>query len=296
MSHKSDAQLKLEKMETELKDSLSKRILDFKKRIEAISEREMRKSLIPVHEHKAGSYVGSGVEDVPYSKTNPKGVNKAEKCMKCGHMHEPMAKCGETVTEKTELIDAKGNKKSVGVKTPFPVKENGKGSKKVAGDKGGVVLPGAKLKKALTAGVPSGVPSTKVNETQKAEPPMAKPPSGVNMSTHVPTSKPGVKKEELEKGVMADIAQRESQQMGAPKQSQPNVKLPGHTQQAQRAANFTSALGGAFQPKGPVSSGLELDKPKNIAKPAPGLASPKAAGVAPKPPGIFGKLLGMKKP
>lgn len=58
-----------------------------------------------------------------------------------------------------------------------------------------------------------------------------------------------------------------------------------------RAQMFSQAAAGAFQPQGPVVSGLELDKPK-----APGLSSPKAAGVAApaKKPGIFGRLLGNK--
>lgn len=186
-------------------------------------------------------------------------------------------------------------------------------------------------------------------KVKKAEPPMAKPPSGVNMATKVPTSVPkmgsapkapkmgtgmGMGKEEmpaapsgssngmlsgadgaagglaqsehrggnlqqlrdrarvkkpLGKGVMADINGREAQHMGAPSvqgmsTSAPKAALPTPGQHAVRAAGHQAALAGAFQPKGPVHSGLELDvKPK--------LNSPRAAGAAPNTkPGIFGKL------
>lgn len=254
--------------------NLLQRIESYRLQIKEVRERELAKSLIPVHNHKPGTTVGAGTEDVPYGKLNPKGVDKSEKCMKCGDMHKPLDKCGMmkaldnspkqpsepgpsdsapadnkcekcgahsmsglcdkcwdklTPQKKSELVDEKGNRKSNSVNTPHPE------PKKQTGDKGGVRLPGAGLKKAMTASMGSGVPSTKVNDLGKAapkakapsvamagntgnaknkmpikesnggvakpkvmnaspdierksEPPMAKPPSGKNMGTAVPTS------------------------------------------------------------------------------------------------------------
>lgn len=130
-----------------------------------------------------------------------------------------------------------------------------------------------------------------------ATPPMAKPPSGQNMGTSVPTSAPKAPKAPMMKGVMNDVVQRESAQMGAPapKPAGP-AKMPTPEQHAGRAAHFADAMGGAFQPK---------PAPLAAPKPALRLKSPKAAGVtagpaaAPKPvmnaarpakPGIFAKL------
>ena len=393
-----DAELALAKSHQELQ----KRIEVLRGKIKALSERELAKSLIPVHEHKPGTTVGSGTEDVPYGKLNPKGVDKkelakqigsappppapksgwapaspppmpagavakAEKCMKCGHMHMKLDKCGEVT--KSDLIDEKGKQSSNSDRTPFKEK-----AVSLTGDKGGVILPGSKLKKAekkpctecgvvssgthcekcgarmftgaapvkkaLTAGMASGAPSTLVNQlgkealdgkvkkiTKAAAPPMAKPPSGKNMGTLVPTSKPAappsmkmsekteknvaeayknpqVPAEEIKKkpvkdlknsekpmtkGVLSDIAHKESASMGAPKPSVAGpAKQPTPGDHAQRAQQYAAAQAGAFKPTAPVVSGLSLDKPN--------LASPKAAGVLPKvaaaKPGIFGKLKG----
>lgn len=113
------------------------------------------------------------------------------------------------------------------------------------------------------------------------------------------------KKSELEKAGLPATPKAQSQQhammagsknaVSAPAVAAPGPKLPGADVQAQRAQTHQSALAGAFQPKGPVNSGLELDLPKK-----PGaLASPKAAGIAAAPmkpaakkPGIFGRLMG----
>lgn len=315
-----------------------------------LRERELKKSLIPVHNHHAGTVAGAGIEDVPPGKMNPKGVDKSEKCMKCGEMHKPLDKCGEMkVAAKSELVDAKGKLSSNSVKTPL--KSDGKEVE--AKGSGGIILPGSKLKKAIkkamTAGMGNSMASTKVNDlgkddmsmgqdlskppvsqkqraamgaaangkstlhipksvgkefiaadkggklpAKKAEPPMAKPPSGKNMATHVPTSAPKAPKaapamasikpppgipalkSELEKGMFAQAAQHAdpishsaavmNAAVSLPKQA---PKMPSQQQHAGRAASFGAAMGGAFQPKGKVSSGLELAKPR---------------------PGIFGKL------
>lgn len=109
----------------------------------------------------------------------------------------------------------------------------------------------------------------------------------------------GVKKSEsaldLAKGVMADIAHRESKQMGAPSAApKAQAKMPSPQQNAGRANAFSAASAGAFQPKGPINSGLELASKPNPMAAKTGLKSPGAAGVAPvkAKPGIFGKLFG----
>ena len=204
----------------------------------------------------------------------------------------------EDPAKKSELVDAKGKKSDnhtvAGSKDSegksAHVNKPGKSSK-TAGS-GGVILPGANLKKS-------------------ANPPMAKPPSGVNMGTGVPTSAPKAPKAPtaapMAKGVLTDAARQADPISAAhaahtaPKAAPP--KSPTPEQHAQRAAGFQAAAGGAFQPPAPA--------PKPAAtKPAiPGLASPKAAGVTrsagpvlnaarPAPaaakPGIFGKLFGKK--
>jgi hypothetical protein len=91
-------------------------------------------------------------------------------------------------------------------------------------------------------------------------PPMAKPPSGVNMSTKVPASaasKPAMGASKppatppMVKGVMSDIAQRESDQMMGAKSGSapaPKTKLPSPTQNEDRAAMLQGALAGEYQP------------------------------------------------
>jgi hypothetical protein len=76
--------------------------------------------------------------------------------------------------------------------------------------------------------------------------------------------------------------------------------MPTQAEHAVRASTHTAALNGAFTPKGPVSSKLELDKPVAPAaklpmskKPLPS-AGPVVNAARPVKPGIFGKLLGLK--
>lgn len=490
MPKETETKREIEALLAKSRKNVLERIEAFRLQIKEVRERELSKALIPIHDHKPGTTVGSGTEDVPYGKLNPKGVAKnammgyggsnlpiqgagmapgagglamsqkpvvkAEMCKKCGNMHMPLDKCGADTmvvgAKKAELQDEKGHRESNSVNTPHPT------PKKQTGDKGGIVLPGANLKKALTAGVPSGAPSTKVNDlgkayispttkfgpakpvtspapkpkpvtaeehaadkkaagltkgalvpkpkapsvamagnmkqnpkntfpnknpdggqakpkvmhvqpdaehkseylskppvsqaqraamgaaaggksnlgipksvgkefidkdpggklpAKKAEPPMAKPPSGKNMQTHVPTS---TAKSELTKGMFAQAAQQadpvSASHAAQVKPPAGKVQLPGAAAQAGRAAGFGAAMAGEFQPKGPISSGLELATPAKPASPAGmrasgslGLASPKAADVLPgagaKPaapqspaakPGIFGKIGGFRKP
>lgn len=196
--------------------------------------------------------------------------------------------------------------------------------------------------------------------TKSATPPTAKPPSGTNMATKVPTmatkvptsapkapamgkkaqemdkavdkivvpksQKPKVpsaerdhtvqvskdktvyeKKPELEKGVMSDIAAKNNAGAPTPKDPGANVKLPSPAQQEGRANMFGAAMAGEYQP--PAAKPAKMATAPSPAKPVGGLASPKAAGITPKPaisagpvmnaarpskPGIFGRLLGKK--
>ena len=313
-----------------LSKSIMEKIEKIKVQLKQISDRELKKSLIPVHNHNPGSVVSGGIEDVPYGKVNPKGTAKAEKCMKCGHMHQALDKCGEMkktakspilsrkATKKSELVDAKGNRSSNSENTPFPVKADGTGMKEVKAEGSG----GKVVKKAEETAhdfkpmvkdpkkekeqpwsktcVHCGKSEThSIHTVKKAEPPMAKPPSGVNMATKVPVSKPGKAPKMgaagLDKGILTEAAKRSDPVSAAASahaaSKEPKVKLPGASEQAQRASNFSAAGAGEFQPKGPVSSGLELDDAKRA---APKLASPKAAGVVATKPGIFGRLMGKK--
>ncbi|MGH7703778.1 MAG: hypothetical protein ACREMO_11835, partial [Gemmatimonadales bacterium] len=153
-----------------------------------------------------------------------------------------------------------------------------------------------------------------------AAPPTAKPPSGVNMATKTPTSAPkpmsapkmggmgGMGKEEMPASPSASsggtLSGADGAAGGLGKAGLPTSSMAGQMKgggatgltspnDTSRADTHAAALGGAFQPKGPISSGLELDtKPP---KAGGGLASPAAAGLAPKKPGkpgIFGRLQG----
>lgn len=115
------------------------------------------------------------------------------------------------------------------------------------------------------------------------------------------------KKPELEKGVLADIARKNNAGAPTPKDPGANVKLPSPAQQEGRANMFGAAMAGEYQP--PAATPAKMATAPAPAKPVSGLASPKAAGITPKPamsagpvmnaarpskPGIFGRLLGKK--
>lgn len=291
---------KLEILNKNQQDMLAK-IERLRGQIKRVAERELAKALIPIHEHKPSVTAGSGTEDVPAGK-----LAALAKCGKCGNAHT-LGKCGELTMGKAELVDEKGVISSNSINNP---PKNGATTKVQNFTGRGVVLPGYKLGKALTAGMGSGPASTAVNDlgkVKKVEPPMAKPPSGVSMSTKVPTSsgkplnpaggaaggmpKMGMAKGELEKGMFAAAAkQGDAVSASAPKVKAPSIKLPTPGDHAERASNFGAAMGGEFTPKAPVSSGLELAKPKAAGLASPKAAMPKAAAVS--KPGIFGKLMG----
>lgn len=134
------------------------------------------------------------------------------------------------------------------------------------------------------------------NPLNKVGVPEAKPPSGkVPGGSSAPpmastTSKPGMTKEEpIAKAVM----QAAPPAGGAPKpggQSMASQMKGGgataltHPSDTSRAAGHAAAMGGAFTPKGPISSGLEL---------APKAGAPGAAGAKPPAPGGMPKPGGM---
>lgn len=289
------------------------KIAKFEAEIKEWRTAELKKTIIPPHRHVTGTSAGSGAEDISGAAMLGKGrpmedtpgeetsgerspadvlddaMNKDELCLNCGKKGHKLDKCRAM---KAEMVDSKGKHISVGNNPSATMPDDGSKEVSAPGSGGQIV--------------------------KKAEPPMAKPPSGKNMGASVPMSKdvmesapgteagitagldksakvkpklPKLAVKPLGKGVMADIALRNN--MGAPAPAAPKVKLPSPAQHADRAADFSAAAAGAFTPKAPVVSGLELDK-----KPTPALASPKAAGITPKAPaskpGIFGKLLGKK--
>jgi hypothetical protein len=273
-------------------------------------------------------------------------------CKKCGKGHGELEKCGDIMpgkVEKADLHSEKGkrtdNHTVAGSKLPDDAKSKqvNEGTSKDPGS-GGIKLPGSNLKKNIQGG-PQIMGNMLSPGLKKANPPMAAPPSGKNMGTAVPTSAPKapamkaekkpevvvtreqtVYKDGLEKAALPTAPKAQAQQhaviagskaaAGAGPAAAPAPKLPGAADQAARASGFQAAAAGAFQPKGPISSGLDLAPKAGAAPKLPGaslgLKSPKAAGVtrgamsagpvqnAARPagakPGIFGKLFGKGEP
>lgn len=363
-----------------LKKAAADKIKVMESKLQDLRKREqLSKGLVPPHKHNTGSPASAGMEDVPPSKLNPPGKNdklvggtatqkgeessahppeetsgeisaddmaKALLCKKCGKSHDLEKGCDGM--GKAELVDAKGNTKSnseVSAAT-MPDDESkhvNKPTKSKPGS-GGVITKGKSLGKSLG----------EIRSLAKTAggPPTAKPPSGTNMATKVPTSAPKApamgkeelaakavdkivvpksqkpkvpsaerdhtvqvskdktvyeKKPELEKGVLADIARKNNAGAPTPKDPGANVKLPSPAQQEGRANMFGAAMAGEYQP--PAATPAKMATAPAPAKPVSGLASPKAAGITPKPamsagpvmnaarpskPGIFGRLLGKK--
>lgn len=354
-----------------LKKAAADKIKAMESKLQDLRKREqLSKGLVPPHKHNVGSPASAGMEDVPPSKLNPPGkadklvggtatqkgeessaheetsgeisaddMAKALLCKKCGKSHDLEKGCDGM--GKAELVDAKGNTESnseVSAAT-MPDDESkhvNKPTKSKPGS-GGVITKGKKLGKSLG----------EIRSLAKTAggPPTAKPPSGTNMATKVPTSAPKApvvkavdkivvpksqkpkvpsaerdhtvqvskdktvyeKKPELEKGVMADIARKNNAGAPTPKDPGANVKLPSPAQQTGRANMFGAAMAGEYQP--PATTPAKMAPAPAPAKPVGGLASPKAAGITPKPamsagpvmnaarpskPGIFGRLLGKK--
>lgn len=293
------------------------RINQIAKSLQELHHRELKKAIIPPHKHNTGTVSSSGIEDIPPGKSNPPGKNdvmkeessseetreetsgeespeetsmsKEELCKECGKGHELEKGCTPVHTmDKSIIKDSKGKTIDNGIVSGSNLPGD-KDSEEVSHDgSGGEITKGKTVKKSLSD----------IHKLAKAfAPPMAKPPSGKNMGTHVPTSKPagsmtkvvlpptpnpqqgvpqaivakevkemvvhnsktvkppkgadykakqeGTKavytaKEELEKGVMADIARRNSPPGPEAPAATPKVTMPTPEQHAERAAQFQS--------------------------------------------------------
>lgn len=231
------------------------------------------------------------------ASTSPMAMNESM-CKACGKSHG-LDKCSDGLQPKpgndqgmmkTDLVATDGSKKSVGV--------NGKLPPKGADGDLGPGMAGADPKKVPSPG------SGGQKKNAKAEPPMAKPPSGKNPATMTPTASAGAPKVQGAPGGMAKAAlpATPKAQMaqhaqvagskaaaGAPAAGAAPAAMPSPAQHAGRAQAFQSAAAGAFQPKGPVVSGLELapKKPAGMMAPPGSVRQPTGPGPAQKSP--FGK-------
>ena len=304
----------------------------FEKSIKALRERELKKALIPPHKHNQSVQAGPASEDIPPGKLNPKGVDKskveknavmgygapgnapvpgpsmamAEKkaealCKKCGKGHGELEKCGDIVpgkdVAKADLVAENGkrtdNHTVDGSKLPpKKVKEVNKGSEKDPGS-GGIKLPGSNLKK-------------------NAAPPMAKPPSGKNMGTAVPTSAPkapAMKSDDLEKGYISPsikhgISKPVSGPPPAPKpvsdaDHEADKKAAGIKKAALPGQNVTALAGAPAKGTGGPDLIPSDPAPKPAAKPQFGAADLAAGKAKLAAQGISGPKLpgaGLKSP
>lgn len=337
-----------------LRNDFQAKLVKYSAELEALVKRETAKSVIPSHKHNQAAAASSGTEDIAAGQANPKGTHKAEACAKCGEMHDgkDLEKCGKVTkafrdtskpaepqpdsapeskpknvcethkwdggefpcpdckkVKKSDLIDSKG-KTSDNHTDPKSAKmpdESPKEPEKRADSSGG---------KVTKSGGPMGI-AKRASKMSKATPPMAKPPSGENMGTKVPTSAPGAKKPAGAAPVakaglgMAASGQREAAAMGfgaKPAPAGPAPKLPGAPAQAARSAGFQDQMAdvaAANKPAAAAKPALPKPAATGPAGAKLGMASPKAAGVTqsagpvqnaarPSKPGIFGKLFGAK--
>lgn len=161
------------------------RVNQIAKSLMELRERELKKAIIPPHKHTTGTTSSSGIEDVPPGKLNPPGKNdamKGELCKECGKSHGMEKGCNPM--DKAMLKDSKGKEKDNGINPSSVLPEDAKSEEMTHDGSGGDITKGKKLGKSLAD-------LHKSAEVKKAGmPPMAQPPSGKNMGTHVPTSKP----------------------------------------------------------------------------------------------------------
>jgi hypothetical protein len=319
-----------------------KRVTELAKSLDVIKSRELAKAVITPHKHGGGTAASGGVEDVAPGKLNPPGKLDAikgeveasdrgeetsgeisaadKKCAKCSLMKD-MCKC----MSKDELVSNTSERHQV--VHPESVLPEDKKSKVIN-------------KKNLGAGgvIKEGKGKSVSDELSKAQkkldkagmPPTAKPPSGTNMATKVPTSKPaampkmpatpgamkgeafssgttdmgqsggGSEMTQMEKGVMSDIAHKESAAQGAPAPKAAPVKLNtkatiagqgGQAAAVGRDAFYSAASQGAFQPAGKTPASAQIPLGRTPAK-KPATMLPSTTGPTMKKPGIFGRLLG----
>lgn len=285
-----------------------KRVAELTKSLRELRERELAKAIIPPHKHNTGTTSSSGIEDVPPGKTNPPGKMDAMKGEKSAHPAEETSgeispddlkkedlckECGKghgmekTCMGKAMLRDSKGKVKDNGIHPESVLPEDSKATeinKPTASDAGS----GGVIKKSLA------------DIRKAATPPTAKPPSGKNMGTGVPTSAPAtpkmpMAKEDLEKvGLPADGGMKAHMSAAAsmaarPVAPAPKVQLPSAAQHADRAsqfADFTPSAAATGHMMGAKKPGIfgRLGKSENLAKgtsvtqPIPKL-KPAAAGM-----------------
>jgi hypothetical protein len=223
---------------------------------------------------------------------SPDDLKKEELCKKCGNTHDLSKGCDGL--DKAILRDTKGKEVDTS-EHPKSVVPDDKKSKEVSHDGSGgeIVKKASNIPDHLTSRQATGENSPSEEEkvhyeyaagpkcecgakisaddysagkscnscsVKKASPPMAKPPSGKNMNTHVPTS--------VTKGVMSDVAMRNSPPVPSATAPAPQVKMPSPAEHAQRRetyAAFTPPASVGHQPKRPGIFG-RLNKAEDLAK------------------------------
>jgi hypothetical protein len=231
----------------------------------------------------------------------PNSLAMSEMCKACGKAHG-MEKCSDGLQPHASQDPAK--KSEADGRNGDPTKKQP--TKPIDGAK----MPPESPKKV------KGPDDNKVKENGlgKTDVPQAKPPSGkVPGGTSNPpmastSSKQTLKEEPLDKAVMNPQAQQhmniDSSKAAAPKPAATSSAQLTHPANMARANTHAAAMAGEFQPKGPVTSGLDL-APKGLTAPPPAVRqgavpAPKMAGM-PKPTmpavpakagGVFGHLFG----
>lgn len=222
-----------------------------------------------IHNDKAKKGEKSASEDSPDSKEETSGehspadiaagkpddsmkgipMNKEELCKDCGkvHVHKAGVLCKDipvptdaalSEMSKSELVDSKGNRFDNGI-DPDSV---------LPGDKKAQVVDaegsGGQIKKAKSL---KSIRKSAINMS-KVEPPMAKPPSGKNMATHVPVSKPKAPQmaaagtmqkamsKEAKSHALSDAARAAA---SAPKEAEVKAKMPSPAEHQVRAENLS---------------------------------------------------------
>lgn len=222
----------------------------------------------------------------PGMMAGPAGANLSnseEMCKNCSKMH----KAGECSVKKDELNPGENKNPSKQQPTPWVASGNqppDKGGKKVKGGDdnevekeplGKAAVPEAKPPSGKVPG--QGTAPMASNASKPAVAPKAAAPKA-------PGAAPVVKEEKLDKAVLPSAAKQHmaiDASRGAAAGAKPSATAamaPGaaktltHPGNLAPAANHAAALAGAFQPKGPVNSGLELAPKAGPMK--PGVAGP----------------------
>lgn len=168
-----------------------RKVDEFRTNLKKAHKKELAKAIVPPHKHTTGTTSSGGIEDVPPGKTNPPGKKDM---LKTGKPEETTPRGEETTMVKEELCKDCGKAHEMNKCMSKAMLTDSKGKQVDNGIVDGSVLPGDKESKKVNTSGPSdpgsgGQIKKSVAEIRKAAmPPMAKPPSGKNMNTHVPTS------------------------------------------------------------------------------------------------------------